>query len=109
MRAVNGLLCKIGAEGVYAVGLADGTGIALKVEDGTPRARKVVMAATLHRLGLANETIENHSTSTSPAAATWSAKSAARTDLQLTSGWVGVTSWVWSTTSNQSARLSPVR
>ncbi|WP_327639887.1 asparaginase [Kribbella sp. NBC_00482] len=60
MRAVNGLFCKAGAEGVYAVGLADGTGIALKLEDGTPRARKVVMAATLQRLGLTNETIENH-------------------------------------------------
>ena len=60
MRAVNGLFCKAGAEGVYAVGLADGTGIALKLEDGTPRARKVVMAATLQRLGITNETIENH-------------------------------------------------
>ncbi|WP_410789430.1 asparaginase [Kribbella sp. C-35] len=60
MRAVNGLFCKAGAEGVYAVGLADGTGIALKLEDGTPRARRVVMAATLQRLGITNETIENH-------------------------------------------------
>jgi len=60
MRATEGLFCKAGAEGVYAVGLADGTGIALKLEDGTPRARKVVMAATLQRLGITNETIENH-------------------------------------------------
>ncbi|TDW70414.1 asparaginase [Kribbella pratensis] len=60
MRATDGLFCKAGAEGVYAVGLADGTGIALKLEDGMPRARKVVMAATLQRLGITNETIENH-------------------------------------------------
>ncbi|TDW19117.1 asparaginase [Kribbella kalugense] len=60
MRDTDGLFCKAGAEGVYAVGLADGTGIALKLEDGTPRARKVVMAATLQRLGITNETIENH-------------------------------------------------
>jgi L-asparaginase II len=60
MRATKGLFCKAGAEGVYAVGLADGTGIALKLEDGTPRARKVVMAATLQRLGITNETIETH-------------------------------------------------
>jgi L-asparaginase II len=60
MRDTDGLFCKAGAEGVYAVGLADGTGIALKLEDGTPRARKVVMAATLQRLGISNETIENH-------------------------------------------------
>jgi L-asparaginase II len=60
MRATEGLFCKAGAEGVYAVGLADGTGIALKLEDGTARARKVVMAATLQRLGISNETIENH-------------------------------------------------
>lgn len=60
MRDTDGLFCKAGAEGVYAVGLADGTGIALKLEDGTPRARKVVMAATLQRLGISNETIEKH-------------------------------------------------
>jgi L-asparaginase II len=60
MRGVDGLFCKAGAEGVYAVGLADGRGIALKLEDGTARARKVVMAATLQRLGITNETIERH-------------------------------------------------
>jgi L-asparaginase II len=60
MRDTDGLFCKAGAEGVYAVGLADGRGIALKLEDGTARARKVVMAATLQRLGITNETIEKH-------------------------------------------------
>jgi L-asparaginase II len=58
MRAVPGLLCKAGAESVYAVGLADGRGIAVKVEDGTPRARAVVMAAALQHLGLEHEVID---------------------------------------------------
>lgn len=57
MRSVSGLLCKAGAESVYAVGLPDGRGIALKVEDGNPRARAVAMAATLQHLGLDNETV----------------------------------------------------
>lgn len=60
MRATEGLFCKAGAEGVYAVGLADGRGIALKIDDGAARPRKVVMAATLQRLGITNPTIENH-------------------------------------------------
>ncbi|MEV5964662.1 asparaginase [Kribbella sp. NPDC051952] len=60
MRATEGLFCKAGAEGVYAVGLADGRGIALKLEDGAARPRKVIMAAVLQNLGITNETIENH-------------------------------------------------
>ncbi len=58
MRAVPGLLCKIGAEGVYAVGLADGRGIAVKVEDGAARASSVLIAAAVRRLGLEHEAIE---------------------------------------------------
>jgi L-asparaginase II len=38
MRAEDGLVAKIGAEGVLAVGLADGRGLALKVRDGATRA-----------------------------------------------------------------------
>jgi len=38
MRAEEGLVAKIGAEGVLAVGLADGRGLALKVRDGSVRA-----------------------------------------------------------------------
>jgi L-asparaginase II len=38
MRAEDGLVAKIGAEGVLAVGLADGRGLALKVRDGSLRA-----------------------------------------------------------------------
>jgi L-asparaginase II len=61
MRAIPGLFCKVGAESVYAVGLEDGRGIALKVEDGTPRARAVVMAAVLKKLGLEHEVLDQQS------------------------------------------------
>lgn len=49
---VPGLLLKEGAEGVYVAGLPDGTGIAIKIEDGTGRARQVVMASLLARIGI---------------------------------------------------------
>jgi L-asparaginase II len=55
MRATPGLFGKGGAEGVYAVGLADGRGIAVKVSDGAARARSVTMAELLLRLGLDND------------------------------------------------------
>ena len=57
IRATPGLLCKGGTEGVYAAGLADGRGIAVKISDGAARARSVVLAEVLHRLGVDNETI----------------------------------------------------
>lgn len=47
MRAVPGLVAKDGAEGVYAAGLPDGTGLALKVADGAARPRAAVLAAAL--------------------------------------------------------------
>ncbi len=52
MAGVPGLVAKDGAEGVYAVGLPDGRGVALKVLDGSQRARPVVMAAVLRALGV---------------------------------------------------------
>ena len=51
-RAVPGLVGKAGAESVYAVGLPDGRGVAIKISDGSPRARPVAMAGVLRRLGL---------------------------------------------------------
>ena len=57
MRAVPGLVAKDGAEGVYVVALADGTGVAIKVEDGSDRARQVALAAILVRLGVAPESL----------------------------------------------------
>jgi L-asparaginase II len=47
-----GAIAKDGAESVYAVGLADGRGVALKVADGGQRARPVVLAAVLRALGV---------------------------------------------------------
>jgi L-asparaginase II len=52
IRGLPGAVAKDGAESVYAVGLPDGRGIALKIADGAPRARPVVMAAALARLGV---------------------------------------------------------
>jgi L-asparaginase II len=52
IEATPGLIAKDGAESVYAVGLADGRGIALKVADGYPRAKPVILAAVLRRLGV---------------------------------------------------------
>lgn len=52
VRGVPGAIAKDGAEAVYAVGLADGHGIALKVADGSSRARTVLLAAVLRRIGI---------------------------------------------------------
>ncbi|MDQ1711856.1 MAG: hypothetical protein QOE45_1306 [Frankiaceae bacterium] len=49
--AVPGLIAKDGAEGVYAAALADGTAVALKIEDGAARARPPVIVAALRALG----------------------------------------------------------
>jgi L-asparaginase II len=51
MRAVPGLLCKGGAEGVDAFALADGRAAALKIDDGAPQARTPVTVAILRRFG----------------------------------------------------------
>ena len=52
IRGVDGLIAKDGAEAVYAVGLADGRGVAVKVADGSSRARTVLLAAVLRRIGV---------------------------------------------------------
>lgn len=51
MQAIPGLVAKDGAEGVYVAALPDGTGIAIKVEDGADRARQVALASILTGLG----------------------------------------------------------
>ena len=56
-RAVPGLLAKAGAEGVHAVGLPDGRAVALKISDGSARARAVAMAGVLLQLGFDHETL----------------------------------------------------
>jgi L-asparaginase II len=57
-RAVPGLVCKGGAEGVFAAGLADGTGIALKIVDGAERGRRELMVALLQALGVNSPALE---------------------------------------------------
>jgi L-asparaginase II len=52
IRSVPGLFAKAGAEGVYAAALDDGRAVAVKIADGSIRARPVVMAAALRRLGV---------------------------------------------------------
>jgi L-asparaginase II len=56
-RAIPGLVGKAGAESVYAVGLPDGRGVAVKISDGSPRARAVAMAGVLLRLGFDHDTL----------------------------------------------------
>ncbi len=58
MRGVPGLIAKDGAESVYAVGLADGRAVALKIADGGQRARPVLMAAALRHLGIEAEVLD---------------------------------------------------
>jgi L-asparaginase II len=56
MRAEEGLVAKIGAEGVLAIGLPDGRGLALKVRDGSVRAvAPAGVALARSALGLAAE------------------------------------------------------
>jgi L-asparaginase II len=49
---VPGLVAKDGAEGVYAMALPDGRAVALKIADGSERARTPVLAAALKLLGV---------------------------------------------------------
>jgi L-asparaginase II len=51
MAAIPGLLLKAGAEGVDAFALPDGTAAALKIDDGSARARTPVTVAILTMLG----------------------------------------------------------
>ncbi|SDV05081.1 L-asparaginase II [Microlunatus sagamiharensis] len=60
-QGLPGIVAKAGAESVYAVGLPDGRGVALKIDDGSTRGRAVVMAAVLMRLGLDAEVLRSQS------------------------------------------------
>jgi len=62
-RAVPGLVCKGGAEGVFAAGLPDGTGIALKISDGAERGRRELMVAILQALGVNSPALAGLATS----------------------------------------------
>jgi hypothetical protein len=52
MRAVPSLFAKEGAEAVQLAGLADGTGIAVKISDGGQRARLPITVKILAALGV---------------------------------------------------------
>lgn len=52
LRAVPGSIGKAGAESCHAMALADGRAFALKIDDGAPRARAVVLAGALVRSGV---------------------------------------------------------
>jgi len=52
MRALPGTVAKDGAEGVYAIGLPNGSAVAVKIADGSSRARAVVVVAALRHLGV---------------------------------------------------------
>jgi L-asparaginase II len=53
LRAAGGWFAKGGAEGVLCAGTPGGLGIALKVEDGSPRALEPALRVVLDSLGLA--------------------------------------------------------
>jgi L-asparaginase II len=55
LRALPGAIGKAGAEGCYAVALADGRAFALKADDGAARARPVLMAEALRRAGVLDD------------------------------------------------------
>ncbi|MEO6998670.1 MAG: asparaginase [Terracoccus sp.] len=64
IRGVDGAIAKDGAEAVYAVGLPDGRGVAVKIVDGSTRAAPVLLAAVLRHIGItgpvALAALENH-------------------------------------------------
>jgi len=52
MAGAPGVLAKDGAEGVFAAGTPDGAAVAVKVADGTGRARTPLLVAALRRAGV---------------------------------------------------------
>jgi L-asparaginase II len=58
LTALPGAIGKAGAESCYAVALPDGRAFATKTDDGAPRARPVVMAATLRRAGIDDPAVD---------------------------------------------------
>ncbi len=52
VRGIPGLVAKDGAEGVYVAALPDGRAAAVKIADGSERARTAVLAGLLHRLAV---------------------------------------------------------
>lgn len=65
MSATPGLLCKIGADGVHAGALPDGSAFAYKIDDGADRARLPLTLAILQRMGI--EWTDEHAELATPA------------------------------------------
>ena len=61
MAEVDGLVCKDGAEGVWAAALPDGRAFAAKVADGAARALPPVLAAVLQHWGFAGPAVQRWS------------------------------------------------
>ena len=57
MRNLPGVVAKDGADGVYAAGLPDGRGVAVKVEDGGTRAMPATVAAALIAAGMSADAL----------------------------------------------------
>ena len=53
----EGLVSKLGAEGVLVVGLRDGHGVAIKIADGSLRAAPLVAVALLRKHALISEEV----------------------------------------------------
>ena len=51
----HGMIAKIGAEGIFVIGLKTGHGVAVKIEDGSMRAAPLVALKLLHDNGLINQ------------------------------------------------------
>jgi len=62
MRALSGWVAKGGAEGLFCGAGRDGTGIALKCEDGSGRPLKPALAALLDRIGVKLDESFRHAT-----------------------------------------------
>lgn len=56
-HAVPGLICKIGASGTLAIGLPNGNGIAIKVDDGGELAMPAIAVEALGALGIRSEAL----------------------------------------------------
>ncbi len=62
LEGIPGLVAKDGAEGVYAAALPDGSAVAVKIGDGSDRARTPVLVAALRALGVEADVLEELAT-----------------------------------------------
>jgi len=62
MQAVPGLIAKDGAEGVFAAALPDGGALAVKIDDGAPRAADRAVVLGLRHLGVSGPAVDELST-----------------------------------------------